>query len=255
MRKLLCFGILCVMCLFVSCSDSNSKEFSGVDDKTTSFLDVVDERAYLEDDRKAINLLCETYRVESQGKLSKEEYNRLERKFSKDLDGYDTRLALVTKYESFLYGYLRNFNEGTIDKVGIDEIYQQTKEELLKTETKKEFYDVCVAFEKDLKKDFRVDIMPSTDIRLYMEERNRNGTSIFGDDAESVVISDENVAWPVGGAYVDYDGRTYETREDVETAVNAGVTEGYYYLYEDGTVDSPVPISDTILNNYKRKHR
>ena len=256
MRKALYVGIIFIMIFsLTACMDNASKESSDLGGKKTAFLDLVNESEYLEDDRKAINSLCEAYKSQTQGELSKKEYNRLERKFLKDLDGYDTRLALVTKYESFLYGYLRNFSKGSIDETGIDEMYQVTKQELLKTETKREFYDVCVDFEKGLKDEFQIDITPSTDIRLYMEERNLDGGFIFDDDTSVISIDNEDEVWPVGGVYVDYNGQVYETKEDAEIAVDAGVTDGYYYLYEDGTVDSPVPITDKILNNYKRKQR
>ena len=256
MRKLisLCVAFFCIFA-FTACGGSQTQpEEAEKYDADVSFVDNVHPEDYMDEDRDAVETLCDDCLEAMKDVTSDREYNRVKNKFEKDLSKYDSTGDLVDYYKSALDGYVGNFEDGKIDKAGIYELYEKKEEQLYAAEDKKDFYDICVAIDKSIEDSFDVSIAPSTDVRLYMEDRNMNDGKLFDGKPSSSRNSDNDSIWPENGAYVDYEGNSYATREEVQEAVNSGKASGYYYLYPDGRVDSSVPVSDEILDKYKAKH-
>lgn len=260
MRKfiLLCAAFFCVFA-FSACGSSQTQSGEAEKyDADVSFIDNVHPEDYMDEDRDAVESLCSDCLESMKEVKSDREYNRVKNAFEKDLSKYDSTGDLVDYYKSALDGYVGNFEDGKIDKAGIYELYEKKEEQLYAAEDKKTFYDVCVAIDKSIEDTFDVSITPSMDVRLYMEDRNMNDGKLFdaksSSDKDSDTDNDNDSIWPENGAYVDYEGNSYATREEVQEAVNSGKASGYYYLYPDGRIDSNVPVSDEILDKYKAKH-
>ena len=105
-------------------------------------------------------------------------------------------------------------------------LYDDMKDDLYDAHTKADFYKACVDIDDEIEDKFGVSPRPSMDVRLYIEDRNLNDEPVFdnsGKDKEKDKgESDRDSIWPKNGAYVDYDGNTYATREEVQEAVNSG---------------------------------
>ena len=260
MRKvvLVCLSFVFVFALCACGSSEPNSDESTKYEADVSFIDNVHPEDYMDEDREAIQTLCDDCLNDMKDVTSDSEYNRVKKKFESDLSNYDSTGDFVDYYKDALDGYLSNFEDGQVDKDGIYQLYEKKEEQLYSAEDKEEFYDTCVMIDKAIKETFDVDISPSTDVRLYMEDRNMNDGELFTskktgkEDKDS--DSDNDSIWPENGAYVDYEGNSYATREEVQEAVNSGKASGYYYLYPDGRVDSSVPVSDEILDKYKAKH-
>lgn len=261
MRRICVVLIACIMVFGLSaCGSSQSgTEVESKYTADTSFLDDVYIDDYMEEDREAIQSLCMGCGQDMAQVTSEQEYERVKHSFENRLAEYDSVQALVEYYESALHGYVDNFDDSVVKKSEIYSLYDDMKDALYDAHTKADFYKACVDIDDEIEDKFGVSPRPSMDVRLYIEDRNLNDEPVFdnsGKDKEKDKDeSDKDSIWPKNGAYVDYDGNTYATREEVQEAVNSGKISAYYYLYPDGRVDSTVPISDEILDKYKEKHR
>ena len=259
-KRIICIFLFVVLmiCGLSACKDnSSSNKESPKYTADTSFLDSVYINGYMEEDQDAVKSLCMRCAQDMAAVTSEQEYERVKHSFEEKLAEYDSVSALVTCYESALHGYVDNFDDSVVDKNDVYELYDDMKDDLYDATTKKDFYEACVEIDDAIEDEFGVSPRPSMDVRLYMEDRNLNDKSVFEDKGkdDDDDEDDNDSIWPKNGAYVDYDGNTYATREEVQEAVRSGKIDGYYYIYPDGRIDSTVPISDEILDKYKDKHR
>lgn len=247
--------VLSFVFVFCACGNSQTNSETAPEyEADVSFIDNVHPEDYMEEDRDAVEVLCEDCLDAMKKVDSDRKYNRAKSDFETSLAKYDSTGDLVDYYKSSLDGYVGNFEDGKIDKTGIYELYEKKEEQLYSAEDKKSFYEACVSIDKAIKDAYDVSISPSTDVRLYMEDRNMNKGELFSNKSIKDDDEDDNSIWPENGAYVDYEGNSYATREEVQEAVNSGKASGYYYIYPDGRIDSSVPVSDEILDKYKAKH-
>lgn len=259
MRRICVVLIACIMVFGLSACGSNQSgtEVESKYTADTSFLDDVYINDYMEEDREAIQSLCMSCGQDMTQVTSEQEYEQVKHSFESRLAEYDSVQALVEYYESALHGYVDNFDDSVVKKNEIYSLYDDMKDDLYDTTTKKDFYEACVEIDDAIEDEFGVSPRPSMDVRLYMEDRNLSDKSVFEDKTkdDDDDEDDSDSIWPKNGAYVDYEGNTYATREEVQEAVRSGKIDGYYYIYPDGRIDSTVPISDEILDKYKEKHR
>lgn len=257
MRKICVVFVACIM-IFVLCAcGGNSGEETAEPEYTAdlSFLDDVYIDDYMDEDKEAVQSICDSCKQAMTVVTSDQEYERVKHDFDEQIGEYDSIQGLVEYYEAALHGYVDNFDDSVISKNKVYSLYDDMKDNLYDAHTKKDFYKACVDIDDEIESKFGVSPRPSMDVRLYIEDRNLSDESVFDGKGKDKDDSDSDSIWPKNGAYVDYDGNTYATREEVQEAVRSGKISAYYYLYPDGRVDSTVPISDEILDKYKEKHR
>lgn len=257
MRKICVVLVACIMiCVLCACGD-NSGEENAEPEYTAdlSFLDDVYIDDYMDEDKEAVQSICDSCKQAMTAVTSDQEYERVKHDFDEQIGEYDSVQRLVDYYEAALHGYVDNFDDSVISKNKVYSLYDDMKDNLYDAHTKKAFYEACVDIDDEIESKFGVSPRPSMDVRLYIEDRNLSDESVFDGKGKDKDESDNDSIWPKNGAYVDYDGNTYATREEVQEAVRSGKISAYYYLYPDGRVDSTVPISDEILDKYKEKHR
>ena len=258
MKKLWAILGICVLMVGVSACSSHTDQEPTSDEYVAdlSFLDDIYVDDYMIEDRDAVRELCNDCEETMSQVESDQAYNQTKQAFYGDLANYDSIKDLAAYYESALHGYVDNFDDSAVNKSKVYALYDDMKDNLYESQNKQDFYNACVDIDDAIEEDFGITPRPSMDVRLYMEDRNLSGKELFDRKATDGKDKDKNNGsiWPENGAYVDYEGNTYATREEVQEAVNSGKISGYYYLYSDGRVDSTVPISDEVLDKYKEKY-